>query len=1212
MFKVHKPRYEADQLKESGVKLITVGVGQDSVSELLNLASSPEYVLAVTDFDQLEDLEYNVTCLVKQIMASTALTTESSSVNSTLPITSMYASATTSNIKQTEPASTTTASLTNSSLNSTTSASTDSLGISTYSVTTTIESLDSSSEIRASSSLPSTGITMSSTDGLKADIILLLDASTSVGMSNWKTMTELASNFVQNFIFGPDNVLFGSVVFSKRATSLFRLNTYSYLQNVSDALLSATYPETSSRNTDQGLAEIINLNLFGSSAGGRVDAQDIVVLITNGVSRYPEETLYEADQLKESGVKLITVGVGQDSMHELMRIASDTEYVLEVNDFGQLEDVESNLTILVKRIMRSNALSSTTTISSTTTTTSLPNVETSQQNTATEKNTTSVSVEDTPPPLPEDVVISCGNSTKADIIFLLDASSSIGATNWRKQLKFASDLVEEFSFGPTGNLFGAVIFTSTPTKIFDLNTYLNKTAVARAILEIPYPNTVGTYTDAALAFIRTNHMFGTSSGGRENAQNILIVMTDGQSYFPTLTISEAQKLKDAGVSIVAVGIGLTDLIELNAVASQNSFVFTASSFDVLSTINESLLKITCDIQLRKDFTAVPTTLSTASPSTDSPSTASPSTATTQTTPQTSTISSSAVITTTSISSSSPTVTSSTSISSSGQAETSMATASPSSTTQSTSGSITVEDTPPPLPEDVVISCGNSTKADIIFLLDASSSIGATNWRKQLKFASDLVEEFSFGPTGNLFGAVIFTSTPTKIFDLNTYLNKTAVARAILEIPYPNTVGTYTDAALAFIRTNDMFGTSSGGRENAQNILIVMTDGQSYFPTLTISEAQKLKDAGVSIVAVGIGLTDLIELNAVASQNSFVFTASSFDVLSTINESLLKITCDISNGNVSELSTTSFDASSTTTQDFTAVPTTLSTASPSTDSPSTASPSTATTQTTPQTSTISSSAVITTTSISSSSPTVTSSTSISSSGQAETSMATASPSSTTQSTSGSITVEDTPPPLPEDVVISCGNSTKADIIFLLDASSSIGATNWRKQLKFSSDLVEEFSFGPTGNLFGAVIFTSTPTKIFDLNTYLNKTTVARLVLTLTLHWFSLEPTICLEHHQVEEKNAQNILIVMTDGQSYFPTLTISEAQKLKDAGVSIVAIGIGLTDLKELNAVASQTGFVFTASSFDVLSTINESLLKITCDSKLKIYLQSCNLKIYQN
>ncbi|KAH9505505.1 hypothetical protein Btru_057467 [Bulinus truncatus] len=1191
-------------------------------------------------------------------------------------------------------------------------------------------------------------VVISCGNSTKADIIFLLDASSSIGATNWRKQLKFASDLVEEFSFGPTGNLFGAVIFTSTPTKIFDLNTYLNKTAVARAILEIPYPNTVGTYTDAALAFIRTNDMFGTSSGGRENAQNILIVMTDGQSYFPTLTISEAQKLKDAGVSIVAVGIGLTDLIELNAVASQNSFVFTASSFDVLSTINESLLKITcdiqlrKTLLQCQQLSSSTaspstdspstaspstattqttpqtsTISSSAviTTTSIssssPTVTSSTSISSSGQAETSMATaspsKDTPPPLPEDVVISCGNSTKADIIFLLDASSSIGATNWRKQLKFSSDLVEEFSFGPTGNLFGAVIFTSTPTKIFDLNTYLNKTAVARAILEIPYPNTVGTYTDAALAFIRTNHMFGTSSGGRENAQNILIVMTDGQSYFPTLTISEAQKLKDAGVSIVAIGIGLTDLIELNAVASQTGFVFTASSFDVLSTINESLLKITCDISngnvselsttsfdasstTTQDFTAVPTTLSTASPSTastsspstaspstaspstaspstaspstaspstDSPSTASPSTATIQTTPQTSTKSPSVVTTTTSISSSSPSVTSSTSISSSGQAETSMATTSPSSMTKSTSGSITVEDTPPPLPEDVVISCGNSTKADIIFLLDASSSIGATNWRKQLKFASDLVEEFSFGPTGNLFGAVIFTSTPTKIFDLNTYLNKTAVARAILEIPYPNTVGTYTDAALAFIRTNHMFGTSSGGRENAQNILIVMTDGQSYFPTLTISEAQKLKDAGVSIVAIGIGLTDLIELNAVASQTGFVFTASSFDVLSTINESLLKITCDIINNfirckqynyarlhcsannfinslsinsvNILSINCLSINCLSINSLSINSlsinslfINTSPSTASPSTDSPSTASPSTATTQTTPQKSTISSSAVITTTSISSSSPTVTSSTSISSSGQAETSMATTSPSSTTQSTSGSITVEDTPPPLPEDVVISCGNSTKADIIFLLDASSSIGATNWRKQLKFSSDLVEEFSFGPTGNLFGAVIFTSTPTKIFDLNTYLNKTAVARAILEIpypnTVGTYTDAALAFIRTNHMfgtssgGRENAQNILIVMTDGQSYFPTLTISEAQKLKDAGVSIVAIGIGLTDLKELNAVASQTGFVFTASSFDVLSTINESLLKITCDSKLKIYLQSCNLKIYQN
>ncbi|KAH9490760.1 Collagen alpha-6(VI) chain [Bulinus truncatus] len=418
-------------------------------------------------------------------------------------------------------------------------------------------------------------------------------------------------------------------------------------------------------------------------------------------------------------------------------------------------------------------------------------------------------------------------------------------------------------------------------------------------------------------------------------------------------ILEAQKLKDTGVSIVAVGIGLTDLKEVNAVASQTSFVFTASSFDVLSTINESLLKITCDIS-----NGILATNSSGETSTATSTTATHSTA------QTSTNVTNASGTATSVSSTTSSITgsditlSSNLSSTPASGSTTLAVTAPSSTsaatthsttqvinasgtntsetstpvsltdvtlsgqnitstfvnTSATSGTTTVsisfEDTPPPLPEDVVISCGNSTKADIIFLLDASSSIGATDWKKQVAFASNLSQEFSFGPTGNLFGAVIFNSVPTKIFDLNTYSNQTAVANAILGIAYPSASGTYTDAALAYIRTSDMFGTSSGGRDNAQNILIIMTDGQSYFPNLTILEAQKLKDTGVSIVAVGIGLTDLKEVNAVASQTSFVFTASSFDVLSTINESLLKITCDISNGNVIQITSQSTVSSST--------------------------------------------------------------------------------------------------------------------------------------------------------------------------------------------------------------------------------------------------------------------------------------------------------------
>ncbi|XP_055901604.1 uncharacterized protein LOC106067238 [Biomphalaria glabrata] len=777
-----------------------------------------------------------------------------------------------------------------------------------------------------------------------------------------------------------------------------------------------------------------------------------------------------------------------------------------------------------------------------------------------------ISFEDTPAPLPGDVVVSCGNSSKADIIFLLDASSSVTEPNWKKIVKFSSDLVLNFTFGSDSNLFGAVIFNSQATKKFDLNTYHNKTAVANALLAIPYPFTSGTNTASALSFILTNNTFGTSSGGRDDAQNILIVITDGQSSNPNQTIIAAQNLKDAGISIVTIGIGLADLHEITAMASQHDFVFNISNFDVLSIINKDLLQITCDIS--NGFTNQTTNASTTRATTRDVST-SQSITTLLVTETPSTQASSSLASATSISPRTTTV----------QLATSTGTlvTNGSISTSSAPANISFEDTPAPLPGDVVVSCGNSSKADIIFLLDASSSVTEPNWKKIVKFSSDLVLNFTFGSDSNLFGAVIFNSQATKKFDLNTYHNKTAVANALLAIPYPFTSGTNTASALSFILTNNTFGTSSGGRDDAQNILIVITDGQSSNPNQTIIAAQNLKDAGISIVTIGIGLADLHEITAMASQHDFVFNISNFDVLSIINKDLLQITCDISNGFTNQ--TTNASTTRATTRDVStsqSITTLLVTETPSTQA---------------------SSSLASATSISPKTTTV----------QLATSTGTlvTNGSTSTSSAPANVSFEDTPAPLPGDVVVSCGNSSKADIIFLLDASSSVTEPNWKKIVKFSSDLVLNFTFGSDSNLFGAVIFNSQATKKFDLNTYHNKTAVANALLAIPYPFTSGTNTasslsFILTNNTFGTSSggrddAQNILIVITDGQSSNPNQTIIAAQNLKDAGISIVTIGIGLADLQEITAMASQPDLVFNISNFDVLSIIYEDLLQITCD-----------------
>ncbi|KAH9505734.1 Collagen alpha-6(VI) chain [Bulinus truncatus] len=196
------------------------------------------------------------------------------------------------------------------------------------------------------------------------------------------------------------------------------------------------------------------------------------------------------------------------------------------------------------------------------------------------------------PPPPS--VIPCYNTTKADIILLIDASTSIGPDNWLKQAKFASELVQAFTVGPKDVLFGCLIFNRTPTKIFDLKTYMNSTSASNSLLSIPYPNNQGTNTHLGLSEIRVNQLFSPASGGRTDARDLVIVMTDGQSNSPDLTKSEAQQLKDTGVSIITVGIGLSNTNELTAMASKHEYVFNTGGYDMLDYIKRDLVKLTCE------------------------------------------------------------------------------------------------------------------------------------------------------------------------------------------------------------------------------------------------------------------------------------------------------------------------------------------------------------------------------------------------------------------------------------------------------------------------------------------------------------------------------------------------------------------------------------------------------------------------------------------
>lgn len=176
---------------------------------------------------------------------------------------------------------------------------------------------------------------------------------------------------------------------------------------------------------------------------------------------------------------------------------------------------------------------------------------------------------------------------KLDLVFVIDGSGSIeqyGRGNFRRCLNFVMNMVRAFKISPSQTRVAAVVFSSSPRRIFSLRNYRNKQQVLNAVSRISYPRG-GTKTGRALNYAR-RYIFE-----RNRRSKVLIVMTDGMSY--DRVSGPAAALKRMGVKIFAFGIGrkfkMSQLIQM---AHNRAHVFTAS-FKTMSTVVSSIKRLAC-------------------------------------------------------------------------------------------------------------------------------------------------------------------------------------------------------------------------------------------------------------------------------------------------------------------------------------------------------------------------------------------------------------------------------------------------------------------------------------------------------------------------------------------------------------------------------------------------------------------------------------------
>ena len=181
---------------------------------------------------------------------------------------------------------------------------------------------------------------------------------------------------------------------------------------------------------------------------------------------------------------------------------------------------------------------------------------------------------------------------KYDIIFVLDSSGSIGRSNFAAIRKFVLDFVQELTIGPNDNQIGVILFSSSASIVFNLNSYSSKGSVLTAISNIGYTGG-GTSTHSALQLLIAQG-FTTRRGARLSdggISRLAVVLTDGESSSKAQTLSAASAVHSftPSINVYAIGVGSNiNQIELNAIASQPSYVSLIASFTLLENLQQQL------------------------------------------------------------------------------------------------------------------------------------------------------------------------------------------------------------------------------------------------------------------------------------------------------------------------------------------------------------------------------------------------------------------------------------------------------------------------------------------------------------------------------------------------------------------------------------------------------------------------------------------------
>ncbi|XP_069586165.1 collagen alpha-6(VI) chain-like isoform X1 [Ranitomeya imitator] len=552
---------------------------------------------------------------------------------------------------------------------------------------------------------------------VQADVMFLVASSASIGTDNFIKMKDFMKSLVTKTDVGPDNVQFGIVQFSDVNVEVLPLSKEGTKTFILESIEKMVYM---ANGTYTGKALEFVSRYFTESKGARPKVKKLLILITDGKAQ--DDVKLQSESLRNSGVNIISVGIFNANKAQLEEISGPTGQVHYVESFETLKFKEEELLVEICK---------------------------------------------------ED----CPRIQQADIVFVIDTSSSITHEQAKVMKSFVMSFVNKSDVSPDKVQIGALKYADDPYKMFYLNAYSNKNDIIKAIEE-DTKSGINTYTAKALQFSKGFFSEQHGSRQRRGVPQYLIVITDGESHDCDKLNETSKSLEKAGITIFAIGVHEAKTEELITMAGSKGKWFFVEQFEGLKDIFFNISDAVCEK-----------------------------------------------------------------------------------------------------------SAPCEKQADVTFLIDGSGSIRATEFEKMKEFMVSTIDEFDIGPGKVHVGVSQYSNLFETEFPLMANISKQTLKHMIKNI---TRMGGSTLIGSALEKTDSALSANSRIREKIQQVLIVITDGNSQDEVAL--PAETLRSKGIFTYAVGVGTVSETQLLQIAGKSNRRFSVHNFDALKSIKKRLVDDIC----------------------------------------------------------------------------------------------------------------------------------------------------------------------------------------------------------------------------------------------------------------------------------------------------------------------------------